>query len=187
MEQTNKGPPLCAQVWFWNPHTIMIYEVAPYNTSFPANNLAEMARTEGMDAMVEKCIQQIRDATGLADLKDPDWARLKTWPHASILAGWKSGVNQDTTDGFVDKMSRPLGPGVPLFYGNSEVAKDGNNHGWVEGALELVEQNMPELVRQLGLDDYEEYDPRDFMHLDKLQPDSKKAEVEVSAYGYSEV
>merc|ERR1711981_437007 len=76
----------------------------------------------------------------------------------------------EAIDAHVDKLTRPLGPGVPLFYGNSEVSKDGDNHGWVEGALELVEENMPELVLKLGLNDYEEYNPRDYKHLHELEP-----------------
>ena len=160
---------LVRQVWLWDPSTIMIYEIAPYNTAFPANRLAKMAREEGMDAMVKKCFKQIRKAVNLSedDLKDPDWARLKTWPHGSLMPSWKSSANKSEIETFVNMVSRPLGDGVPLYYGNSEVARDGNNHGWMEGSLEMVEEALPDLMRQLGLNVSTKYNATDFSTLDK--------------------
>eukprot|EP00927_Polykrikos_kofoidii_P029124 TRINITY_DN2522_c0_g2_i5.p1 TRINITY_DN2522_c0_g2~~TRINITY_DN2522_c0_g2_i5.p1 ORF type:complete len:786 (+),score=102.74 TRINITY_DN2522_c0_g2_i5:78-2435(+) len=164
---------LMRQIWLWDAHTIMLYGIAPHGTPFPSNRIAAMAREQGMDAMVEECIAQLRTAVGLPDLKDPDWARLKTWPHGSLVPGWKVGVAQADIDAFVDAISRPLGKGVPLFYGNSEMAKNGNNHGWVEGAFEMVEAALPELTRQLGLDPpFATYDPKDLSHVPYASPPS---------------
>ena len=161
------GTTTCVQIWLWNPHTIMIYETAPYGVDFPANNLAKLAREQGMDAVVKTCFNQIREAVDPDDklnIEDPDWARLKTWNHGALIPGWKGDVSEDNIDEFVDKVARPFGPGVPLFYGNSEMSKNGDLHGWAEGALEMVEDALPELMRKLGVDDFTEYDPKVFVH-----------------------
>jgi len=173
---------LVRQVWLWDPHTIMIYEIAPHNIKYPANNLAELARQQGMDAMVEHCFKQIREAVK-KDIPDPDWARMKTWQHGSIIPGWKSGKSQIDIDAFVDKVSRPMGPDVPLFYGNSEMSRDGDNHGWAEGALEMVEEALPELTKMLGLHPpFEKYNPENFTVLEQFT--SKKQDTyDVDALG----
>ena len=161
---------LVRQVWLWDAQTIMIYETAPYEAEFdlpnyvpkyPSNRIAKMARTEGMDAMVKQCFDEIRKGTNLPHLKDPDWARLKVWPWGSLMDGWKATANDSETDNFVDHISRPLGDGVPLYYGNSEAARDGNNHGWVEGALEQAEEALAGLTVELGLEQppFKKYHP----------------------------
>ena len=115
------------QVWLWDANTILIYETAPYENltgpvTYPSNRLVKMSREEGMDAMVKECFKQIRNTTGLKDLKDPDWARLKVWPWGTLMPNWNATATDTDTNNFVDKISRPLGDGVPLYYGNSEVA-----------------------------------------------------------------
>ena len=129
---------LVRQVWLWDANTILLYNLAPpenltETVKFSSNRIVKMSREEGMDAMVKKCFAEIRNATKLPHLKDPDWARLKVWPWGTLMPDWKSGVNTSATDNFVDHISRPLGDGVPLYYGNSELSKNGNNHGgWRE-------------------------------------------------------
>ena len=80
------------------------------------------------------------------------------------MPDWKSGVDSSATDKFVETISRPLGSGVPLYYGNSELSKNGNNHGWVEGALEEVEAALAGLTAELNLTGppFEEYNPKDY-------------------------
>ena len=163
------------QVWLWDANTILIYETAPYEdltaaVRFPSNRLVKMSREEGMDAMVKECFKQIRNTTGLSDLKDPDWARLKVWPFSTLLPGWNATATDTDTNNFVEKISRPLGDGVPLYYGNSEVAKNGDNHGWVEGALEQVELALTDLTAELGLKNYTKYDPKNLSMLDEFAP-----------------
>ena len=45
--------------------------------------------------------------------------------------------------------TEPFGDEVRVFYGNSEMAKNGNNHGWAEGAFEMANQSLPEIVDEL--------------------------------------
>lgn len=45
-----------------------------------------------------------------------------------------------------------MDPASRFFYGNSEVSKNGDLHGWVEGALEMVEEALPRITELLGLD-----------------------------------
>ena len=108
------------QVWLWDANTILIYETAPYEdltgpVKFPSNRLAKMSREEGMDAMVKECFDEIRTTTNLKDLKDPDWARLKVWPFATLLPGWNATATATDTNNFVEKISPPLGDRVPLY------------------------------------------------------------------------
>ena len=151
---------LVRQVWLWDAQTIMVYEVAPYEEEYdnpnfvpmyPSNRIAKMARKEGMDAMVKECIEEIRIATGLKNLTDPDWARLKMWPWGNLMDGWNAKASDGDLDNFVDKLTRPLGDGVPVYYGNSEVSRNGNNHAWVEGALEQAERALVGLTAELNL------------------------------------
>ena len=183
---------LVRQVWLWDAQTIMVYENAPYEEEYdhpnfvpkyPSNRIAKMARKEGMDAMVKECIEEIRKATGLSktQLKDPDWARLKMWPWGNIMS-WSAKASDGDLDNFVDKLSRPLGDGVPLYYGNSEVARNGANHAWVEGALEQAERALVGLTAELNLthppfekyypNDYKTrgYNPTNFSKLDEYAP-----------------
>jgi len=166
---------LVRQVWLWDAQTIMVYETAPYEPNdvtpnfvpmYPSNRIAKKARKEGMDAMVKECIEEIRNATGLSkdQLKDPDWARLKMWPWGNLMDGWNAKATKDELDNFVDKLSRPLGDNVPVYYGNSEVSRNGNNHAWVEGALEQAERALVGLTVELGLNDppFKKYVPNQY-------------------------
>eukprot|EP00964_Phaeocystis_antarctica_P054338 scaffold31928_cov62-Phaeocystis_antarctica.AAC.5 len=183
---------LVRQVWLWDANTIMIYETAAYEEEYdhpnfvpkyPSNRIAKMARKEGMDAMVKECIEEIRKATGLSktQLKDPDWARLKMWPWGNLIP-WSAKASDSDLDNFVDKLSRPLGDGVPLYYGNSEVSRNGDHHAWVEGALEQAERALVGLTAELNLthppfekyypNDYKTrgYNPTNFSKLDEYAP-----------------
>ena len=144
------------QVWLWDAQTIMVYEIAPYENltdavKFPSNRFVKISREEGMGEVVKKCFDEIRNTTGLWDLQDPDWARLKSWPSGTLLPGWNATATSSALDDFVDKITRPLGDGVPVYYGNSETARNGDNHGWVEGALEQAERALVNLTVELQL------------------------------------
>lgn len=144
------------QVWLWDAQTIMIYEIAPYENltdavKFPSNRFVKISREEGMGEVVKKCFDEIRNTTGLWDLQDPDWARLKSWPSGTLLPGWNATATSSALNDFVDKITRPLGDGVPVYYGNSETARNGDNHGWVEGALEQAERALVNLTVELQL------------------------------------
>eukprot|EP00321_Phaeocystis_globosa_P000001 CAMPEP_0118823836 /NCGR_PEP_ID=MMETSP1162-20130426/10174_1 /TAXON_ID=33656 /ORGANISM="Phaeocystis Sp, Strain CCMP2710" /LENGTH=773 /DNA_ID=CAMNT_0006754451 /DNA_START=177 /DNA_END=2498 /DNA_ORIENTATION=- len=146
------------QVWLWDAQTIMVYEIAPYENlteavKFPSNRFVKISREEGMGEVVKKCFDEIRNTTGLWDLQDPDWARLKAWPSGTLLPGWNATATSGALDNFVDKITRPLGDGVPVYYGNSETARNGDNHGWVEGALEQAERALVNLTVELKLAD----------------------------------
>ena len=47
---------------------------------------------------------------------------------------------------------------------------NGDNHGWVEGALEQVELALTDLIVELGLKDYTKYDPKNLSMLDEFAP-----------------
>jgi len=49
------------------------------------------------------------------------------------------------------RIGRPLGANVPVYYGNSEAAVNGSNHGWVEGALEMADTALESILLALGL------------------------------------
>jgi hypothetical protein len=63
------------------------------------------------------------------------------------LVDWK-----EENPAFAERMSRPLGNGAPVYYGNSEMAPDGNMHGWAEGALEMAEMALKDILPALGLE-----------------------------------
>lgn len=49
---------------------------------------------------------------------------------------------------------------MPVFYANSEAAPRGEMHGWVQGGWEMVEDNLPDLAKYLGLTkNLTRYDP----------------------------
>lgn len=131
----------------------MIYNIAPGEPTdqpYAATNMMGAASTKGMNAMVQTVMDQIRAATGKA-IVDPDWARLKPWPSGNLLIGWGSdSLRNASGESVASYLERPLGPSVPVFYGNSEASKNGLNHGWVEGSLEMVEDSLPSLLKHLG-------------------------------------
>ena len=73
------------------------------------------------------------------------------WPWGNLMDGWNAKATEPGLDNFVNKLSRPLGDGVPVYYGNSEVSRNGNNHAWVEGALEQAERALVGLTAELNL------------------------------------
>jgi hypothetical protein len=146
------------QMWFWSAHEIMIYDVAPFDQPdgtqglYPRNRMARMAREQGLDAVVSSVMAQIREGTGLTDLAEPEWGRLKDWPAGNLAIGWKGkyGLDAPLAESFSDHLRQPLGPHVPLFYGNSEAAADGSLHGWAEGALDMAERSLQGIFDTLG-------------------------------------
>lgn len=143
------------QVWLWDSTTIMFYVLtADLYGDVPAVNMRNIARDEGMDALVAQLMDEVREATGV-DIEDPDWARLKIWP-AGSTAGFNSTAIEQLYNASESQLgghiSRPMGYDIPVYYGNSEAAPTGSNHGWVEGALEMVENNLQSIATYLGLE-----------------------------------
>ena len=134
------------QVWLWDAHTSLVYETASVNSAFPAKRLAIVAQEEGIGSAVRSITKQINEAIG-GGLPYPFAARLKTWPGGSLCIGWKPGVDGEAVSSAI---RRPLGRGVGLYYGNSEIAPTGDLHGWSEGALEALEKNVDEMVAMNG-------------------------------------
>jgi len=151
------------QLWLWDPKTVMIYNVAPANindtTKYPASNMANYAQENGMGATVTKIMEQINAATG-ANIPMPTWARFKPWPAGNLDPNWKSAKDTELAATYLE---RPLGGQVPVFYANSEAAPRGEMHGWVQGGWEMVEDNLPDLAKYLGLTkNLTKYDPKDY-------------------------
>lgn len=137
------------QFWLWDANTIMIYDVGDVNTNevkYPATNIQEIAKKEGMDALMKIIMTQLRNVTGI-DIEDPDWARLQPWTSGN-LNFW---LDETTASQTASALARPLGLSNPVFYGNSEAAGNPELHGWAEGALQQVENNLPALAKYLGL------------------------------------
>lgn len=90
----------------------------------------------------------------------PTWARIKPWPRGNLNPNWQRGVEFENAATYLE---RPLGGDVPVFYANSEAAPRGEMHGWVQGGWEMVEDNLPELAKYLGLSkDIKRYEPADY-------------------------
>ena len=148
------------QLWLWDPKTVMIYNVAPGEIAdtnkYPASNMMNYAQENGMGATVKKVMEQINEATG-ADIPMPTWARIKPWPRGNLAPNWKSGNDTELAATYLE---RPLGGQVPVFYANSEAAPRGEMHGWIQGGWEMVEDDLPELAKYLGLTkNLTKYDP----------------------------
>lgn len=139
----------------------MIYNVALGNVTdeiqYSALNMMNYAQERGMGAMVKKVMEQINEATG-ADIPMPSWARIKPWPRGNLAPDWKRGVDTEYAATYLE---RPLGGQVPVFYANSEAAPRGEMHGWIQGGWEMVEDNLPDLAKYLGLTkNLTKYDPK---------------------------
>jgi hypothetical protein len=142
------GEQILRQVWLWDSRTIMLYLTADAAIDeLPANLIAEKAWKEGMNSMVDTIMEQLKVGTGIQDLAYPDYVRFKRWTPGSLLVDWK-----EENPAFAERMSRPLGNGAPVYYGNSEMAPDGNMHGWAEGALEMAEMALKDILPALGLE-----------------------------------
>ena len=92
--------------------------------------------------MVRIILTQLREGTG-KNLPDPSAARLKTWAAGSLLID--SPLEEPQWERVSDAMRRPLGRGIGLYYGNSEMSSNLEMHGWVEGALDVLEKNVEEM------------------------------------------
>lgn len=151
------------QFWLWDPKTVMIYDIAPGNLSdtnkYPANNMMNYVQENGMGAMIQKVMDQINEATD-ADIPMPTWARIKPWPRGNLNPNWQRGVAFENAATYLE---RPLGGDVPVFYANSEAAPRGDQHGWIQGGWEMVEDSLPEIAKYLGLTkDLKRYRPQDY-------------------------
>jgi hypothetical protein len=149
------GEQLLRQVWLWDKNSIMIYLTAPADEpDFAANLVAQKAWKEGMNKTVDAIMDQLRVGTGVSDLAYPDFARFKRWVPGSLLIDWNA--DEETGNTVSDRVGRPLGTAAPVYYGNSEMAKEGIMHGWVEGALEMADTALEDILPKLGLDKKQE-------------------------------
>jgi len=103
-----------------------------------------------MNEVLELSINELKEATkGIIskvdgkpiEIPQPSWFRGKTWPEGSLMINWSiDGVAktkwQPTT--FSHTFNRPFGDDVNIWYGNSEMAANGLDHGWAEGALNMA-------------------------------------------------
>ena len=131
------------QVWLWDADSILLYQTAAMSDmSFPAHQIAKFATERGMGETVRVILSQLREGTG-KNLPDPSSARLKTWEAGSLLID--TPLDQPQWERVSDAMRRPLGRGIGLYYGNSEMSASIQMHGWAEGALEVLEKNVEEM------------------------------------------
>jgi len=142
---------LTRQVWLWNDNTILIYGNAaalPAGRNQPSQRLAKLFNEEGIGAVVERIVVELRLISG-QEIPVPDWAQLKVWPDGSLLPDW---INLDTKQqsDYSKLLSRPLGPNVPVFYGNSEMSTTGDLHTWAEGAFEAADTVWDDLSSVLS-------------------------------------
>ena len=136
-------PWMVRQVWLWDANSILLYQLAPMsNMSLPAHQIAKFANERGMGETVRIILTQLREGTG-KNLPDPSAARLKTWAAGSLLID--SPLEEPQWERVSDAMRRPLGRGIGLYYGNSEMSSNLEMHGWVEGALDVLEKNVEEM------------------------------------------
>jgi len=152
---------LVRQLWMWGPDTVMVYNVAGDPTEqgpTAASNMIKLGTEEGMDELVRTTMAQINSISP-EPIPMPTWARIKPWPAGSITS-WKN-ITQGSN--IATYLQRPLGPDVPVFYGNSEAAPLSEEHGWIQGGWNMVEDNLPALAKALGLnEDLSRYDPESY-------------------------
>ena len=110
--------------------------------SLPAHQIAKYANKRGMGETVRVLLTQLREGTG-KDIPDPSAARLKTWAAGSLLLD--TPLTNPQWERVSDAMRRPLGRGIGLYYGNSEMSSSVELHGWIEGTLEVLEKNVEEM------------------------------------------
>lgn len=141
---TAAGDPwMVRQVWLWDKDSILLYQVAPMSDeSLPAHQIAKYANKRGMGETVRVLLTQLREGTG-KDIPDPSAARLKTWAAGSLLLD--TPLTNPQWERVSDAMRRPLGRGIGLYYGNSEMSSSVELHGWIEGTLEVLEKNVKEM------------------------------------------
>jgi len=82
-------------------------------------------------------------------IPQPSWFRAKSWPSGSLLIDWVSAKLD--TDQLSNSVRRPFGDSVNVWYGNSEMSKNGDDHGWAEGALDMADDSIPEMKEPLAL------------------------------------
>lgn len=136
---------LVRQAWMWDHKKILIYDQGKQGSS--ADNLINIQKTEGTDVLVDRIVAQLQQAVQDLNITipRPSWFRSKYWPMGSIAA-FRAGTNSDL---YSDLFRRPFGTGAKVWYGNSEMARDGSHHGWAEGALDMAERSLPELKKTI--------------------------------------
>ena len=132
------------QVWLWDEKTVLLYNMGGFRETETTSKMMRFARRHGMDAFIDEIMSDFHRTIGVA-LPRPDWARVKEWPDGTILTSWAAKSPPSVSE----YLSMPAGPHIPLFYANSEAAKNDSNHGWVEGAFEMVEDVLPRLIQAL--------------------------------------
>ena len=138
-------PQLVRQAWLWDDHQILLYTVGAEGSP-AANNIKE--ESLGVNGLVKKIVDQLQAVMppGIT-IPQPSWFRSKTWPAGSLMINWN--VAGEKSNLYSDIFRRPFGEDVDVFYGNSEMAKDGLLHGWAEGALAMANASLPEIKEAL--------------------------------------
>ena len=133
------------QAWLWDDHQILLYTVGAEGSP-AANNIKE--ESLGVNGLVKKIVDQLQAVMppGIT-IPQPSWFRSKTWPAGSLMINWN--VAGEKSNLYSDIFRRPFGEDVDVFYGNSEMAKDGLLHGWAEGALAMANASLPEIKEAL--------------------------------------
>lgn len=141
------------QAWPWDYKQILLYTAGDQHS--PGGNSINTAQEYGMERLLKKSIEELRDAvkgiksktTGKQiEIPDPTWFRGKMWPNGSLLVFWPPNTDSDR---FSEAFRRPFGEKVNIWYGNSELDQDGSNHGWAEGALSMVDTSLSEIEPKL--------------------------------------
>ena len=140
-------PQLVRQAWLWDDKQILLYSVGSEGS--PAAN-AINKQAHNMTDFVHRVVNQIQDALPQnITIPRPAWVRTKSQPMGALMSNWATDLTTDQESEANELFRRPFGDEVRVFYGNSEMAKNGNNHGWAEGAFEMANQSLPEIVDEL--------------------------------------
>ena len=144
----NQSSQVVRQAWLWDYKQILLYSIGAKGTS--SENDINVTTKLGMEAFVKKAVAELQFAVKEYNITipPPAWFRSKSWPMGAVLTDWALNVNGTRLS---DYFRRPFGSSVSVWYGNSEMAEDGDLHGWAEGALSMANTSLPELKTELGL------------------------------------
>mmetsp|Transcript_116084 Transcript_116084/g.237417 ORF Transcript_116084/g.237417 Transcript_116084/m.237417 type:complete len:691 (-) Transcript_116084:362-2434(-) len=147
---------LVRQAWLWDYKQILVYAAGAASST--ADLATQVAKEDGMENLLKRIITQLQESvdgiTGELSgepikIPQPSWFRAKSWPSGSLLIDWVSAKLD--TDQLSNSVRRPFGDSVNVWYGNSEMSKNGDDHGWAEGALDMADDSIPEMKEPLAL------------------------------------
>jgi len=146
---TKPNSQVVRQAWLWDHKQILLYQIGYKGT--PSQNGIELANKFGTEAFVKKAVDELQMAVSQYGIviPPPSWFRIKSWPKGTILNSWALTVKDPAQ--LSEHFRRPFGKNVKVWYGNSEMARDGDLHGWAEGALSMANTSLPELKTELSM------------------------------------